>query len=220
MRPTIINSLAHVVSSAWSPICSAKSTRKAPIGVFELRPWKPQILWNDVPKLDFLDQQTKISKTGSKLRNPVGYGLKTIVHLDPQEFWVLMRGIGILFVPCFHRNVGWYPGIPFFYPCLAVFGAFRPLEAHHHIVLSICSEVFFHWRPPLLQRSLQFPPKTRPQQHQAPAAPGFPVTSLIRQAFFFRSCQLQLSSGRERRWPGVGWWLARRTHQNMHIHTL
>ena len=62
-----------------------------------------------------------------------------------------------------------------------------------------------------------FLPSPRPQ---APAAPGFPVTSLIRQAFFFRSCQLQLSSSREGRWPGVGWWLAWRTHQNMHIHTL
>jgi hypothetical protein len=33
----------------------------------------------------FLDQ-TKITKTSSKLRNPAGYGLKTMAHLDPQEF--------------------------------------------------------------------------------------------------------------------------------------
>lgn len=62
---------------------------------------------------------------------------------------------------------------------------------------------------------------TVPSQNQAPAAPGFPVTSLIRQALFFRSCQLQLSSGRaERRQPGVGWWLARRTHQNTYIYCI
>jgi hypothetical protein len=117
---------------------------------------------------------------------------------------VLIRGIGILLgcVPCFHRNFGWYPGIPFYYSLLPVFGRFWCVSPPGSSPPHRFVHIFRHFSP--MEATFGAEVSTVPSQDQAPAAPGPSSTWISRDLFDPTGVFLQilptptLLKGRER----------------------